>query len=54
MGEGNARLVRVPIKKLTNMQTHYSIVMLVNRTPSPAALAFSVLVHEMMGSAASK
>ncbi|MDM0112068.1 LysR family transcriptional regulator [Variovorax sp. J22R133] len=54
MGEGSAALVRVPMKKLTHMQTHYSIVMLANRTPSPAARAFAGLVHEMMGSAAKK
>jgi DNA-binding transcriptional LysR family regulator len=44
-------LVRLPMKKLDNMQTHYSLVMPANRTLSPAALAFSSLVQQMMGPA---
>lgn len=44
-----APLARLPVKKLTGMQTHYSLVMPANRTLSPAALAFSSLVQEVMG-----
>ncbi len=33
---------------MTRMQTHDSIVMLANRTMSPAAMAFASLVHDMM------
>jgi DNA-binding transcriptional LysR family regulator len=44
-------LVRLPMKKLSNMQTHYSLVMAANRTLPPAALAFSGLVQEMMAPA---
>ncbi|HSV60181.1 MAG TPA: LysR family transcriptional regulator [Variovorax sp.] len=42
-------LVRLPMKKINNMQTHYSLVMPANRTLSPAALAFSSLVQQMIG-----
>jgi len=43
-----APLVRLPLKKMGSMRTHYSIVMPANRTLSPAALAFSALVQGMM------
>ncbi|MGR4871847.1 LysR family transcriptional regulator [Variovorax sp. LARHSF232] len=46
---GQSSLVRLPLKKMSGMQTHYSLVMPANRTLSPAALAFSGLVQEMMG-----
>ena len=46
---GGPTLVRLPLKKMSGMQTHYSLVMPANRTLSPAALAFSELVQEMMG-----
>jgi DNA-binding transcriptional LysR family regulator len=54
LNHGTESLLRLPIKRLTRMQTHYSIVMLANRTMSPAALAFSGLVHEMMDPASAK
>lgn len=48
LNHGTESLLRLPIKRLTRMQTHYSIVMLANRTLSPAALAFTSLVRDMM------
>lgn len=48
LNHGTESPVRLPIKRLTNMQTRYSIVTLANRAMSPAAIAFSSLVHEMM------
>ncbi|MBS0452644.1 MAG: LysR family transcriptional regulator [Proteobacteria bacterium] len=47
-------LVRLPVKKLSAMHTHYSLVMQANRTLSPAALAFSRLSQQMMGPAAKR
>jgi len=43
-----APLVRLPVKKLSTMQTHYSLVMLANRTLSPAARAFASLAQRLM------
>jgi len=51
---GAPPLVRLPMKKMGSMRTHYSIVMPANRTLSPAALAFSVLVQGMMAPAVRK
>ena len=48
LNHGTESLLRLPVKRLSRMQTHYSIVMLANRTLSPAALAFTGLVHDMM------
>jgi DNA-binding transcriptional LysR family regulator len=48
LNHGTESLLRLGVKRLTRMQTHYSIVMLANRTLSPAALAFTGLVHDMM------
>jgi DNA-binding transcriptional LysR family regulator len=48
LNHGTESLLRLPIKRMTRMQTHYSIVMLANRTMSPAAMAFASLVHDMM------
>ncbi len=44
-----APLMKLPVKKLNAMHTHYSLVVLSNRTLSPAALAFSSLAQQMMG-----
>ncbi|MDM0030705.1 LysR family transcriptional regulator [Variovorax sp. J22P271] len=52
LNHGTESLLRLRVKRLTRMQTHYSIVMLANRTLSPAALAFTALVHDMMDPAA--
>ncbi len=41
-------LVRLPVRKLGTMLTHYSLVTLAQRTMSPAARAFVALLHEMM------
>ena len=45
---GGPALVRLPLKKMSGMQTHYSLVMPANRALSPAALAFSSLVQELI------
>ena len=47
---GAESLVRLPVRKLNAMLTHYSIVTLAKRTMSPAARAFSALIHDMMAS----
>lgn len=54
LNHGTESLERLVIKRFTRMQTHYSIVLLANRTMSPAALAFTRLVHEMMAPAGGK
>lgn len=48
LNHGTESLQRLAVRRLTRMQTHYSIVMLANRTLSPAALVFTGLVHDMM------
>ena len=50
LNHGAESLVRLPIRKLNAMLTHYSIVTLAKRTMSPAARAFSALIHDMMAS----
>lgn len=45
---GTESLVRLVVPALDEMLTHYSIVSQVNRTLSPAARAFSALIHEIM------
>lgn len=50
LNHGAESLVRLPVKKLNTMLTHYSIVTLTRRTMSPAARAFSALIHDMMAS----
>ncbi|RZL86990.1 MAG: LysR family transcriptional regulator [Variovorax sp.] len=53
LNHGTESLLRLPLKRLIKMQTHYSIVMLANRTMSPAALVFSGVVREIMDPAGS-
>jgi len=49
---GGESLVRLPLERMSGMRTHYSLVMPANRTPSPAALAFSSLVQELIAAPA--
>jgi DNA-binding transcriptional LysR family regulator len=49
---GGESLVRLPLERMSGMQTHYSLVMPANRAPSPAALAFSSLVQELIAPSA--
>jgi len=47
-GHDTDTLVPLPVAGLERMQTHYSLVTLAARTPSPAAAAYTRLVAELM------
>ncbi|HEX7865799.1 MAG TPA: LysR family transcriptional regulator [Variovorax sp.] len=47
-GHDTDTLVPLPVTGLARMQTHYSLVTLAGRTPSPAAAAFTRLVAQLM------
>jgi len=47
-GHDTDTLVPLPVAGLERMQTHYSLVTLAARTPSPAAAAYTRLVTELM------